>query len=247
MTTAKQHRGRPIPADYWDRVSVRYDRQLWLESASVRCLLDLAAPTPHATVLDVATGTGAVLRILAARPSPPRQVVGVDRSQAMLERVPPLPDGWTTIRADARELPFADCTFDLVTASYLLHVLDDIDRAGVLNEAHRVLRHDGVIGVLTPAIPPRGPLRPVARALNQLAARAPEHFAGLRALDPSASLSKAGFEILRTRHTARGYIAMCTLAKRAQDGPNVGEESPNRCSLEAGAGSTSRRATRSLV
>lgn len=227
MATNKKQSRRSIPVDYWDRVSDRYDRQRWLESSSVRCLLELASPTAHARVLDLATGTGAILRVMAARPSPPHNVVGVDRSNAMLRHVPPLPDGWSTVQADARALPFAECTFDLVTVSYLLHLLDKRDRATVLNEAHRVLRPNGRLAVLTPAIPPGGPLRPIARALDHLAARAPERFGGLRALDPTESLLKAGFQILATRHTARGYIAMSTLARKgAAPGFTSSEPSP---------------------
>jgi demethylmenaquinone methyltransferase/2-methoxy-6-polyprenyl-1,4-benzoquinol methylase len=215
MATEKEHSGRSISPDYWDRISDRYDRQLWLESRSVRCLLELASPTAHTRVLDLATGTGAILRALAARPSPPHHVVGVDRSEAMLAHVPPFPDGWSKVQADARDLPFADCSFDLVTASYLLHLLDETDRSAVLNEAHRVLQPKGLIAVLTPAIPPGGPLRPIAWALNQLAARVPERFGGLRALDPTQPLSEAGFETLSTRQTAHGYIAMSTLARKS--------------------------------
>ena len=182
----------------------------------MRCLLDLAAPRPDMNLLDVATGTGAVLRALATRPTRPREVVGVDRSRAMLDRVPRLPEGWRTEQADARALPFPDSTFDLVTVAYLLHLLDDTDRGAVLRELRRVLRPNGLIAVLTPAVPARGPLRPVARALDRLAVRLPDSFRGLRGLDPRDSLSQAGFEILATCWSARGYIAMCTLARRHQ-------------------------------
>ena len=203
----------PASPDVWDRVSARYDRQLWLERASVRCLLDLAAPRPDMKLLDVATGTGAVLRALATRPARPREVIGVDRSRAMLARVPRLPEGWRTEQADVRALPFPDSSFDLATAAYLLQLLDDTDRGTVLRELRRVLRPDGLIAVLTPAIPAGGPLRPIARALDRLAAQRPDRFGGLRALDPRESLSQAGFEILTTRYSARGYIVACTLAR----------------------------------
>ena len=204
----------PVAPDFWDRVSTRYDRQLWLERESVRCLLELAAPAPHERLLDVGTGTGAVLRRLAALPAYPSAVIGVDRSRAMLGHVPPLPDGWKTELADARALPYRDASFDVVTAAYLLHVLSESDRASVLSEVHRVLRPYGVLGVLTPTIPPDGPLRVIARVLDGLASRAPNRFGGLRALDPCADLSRAGFEILRSQLTTRGYIATCTLARR---------------------------------
>lgn len=206
-----------VPPDFWDRASRRYDRQLWLERASVRVLLELAGPAPDERVLDVGTGTGAVLRRLAAMPSPPTSVIGVDLSRAMLGHIPPLPDGWRTEQADVRALPYPGSSFDVVTAAYLLHILSDTDRVAVLAEIRRVLRPDGVLGVATPTIPAGGPLRTIARSLDGLASRAPNHFGGLRALDPRPDLSRAGFDVVESRSTARGYIATCTLARRGSN------------------------------
>src|SRR5215218_7628820 len=56
-----------VPAHVWDRLSRHYDRQLWLERAAVRTALDLLAPARDERMLDLATGTGLVLRELAAR------------------------------------------------------------------------------------------------------------------------------------------------------------------------------------
>ena len=54
------------------------------------CLL---APAPHERLLDVGTGTGEVLRQLARRSIVPREVTGIDASEAMLARVGPLHRG----------------------------------------------------------------------------------------------------------------------------------------------------------
>lgn len=193
---------------------MRYDRQLWLERAAIKRLLDLAAPASTDRVLDVATGTGAILRILARRFPTPRQVEGVDRSSAMLARIPSLPDGWQIKPADATALPYPDGSFDLVTASYLLHVLDDNDRTAVLQEIHRVLRPGGRVVALTPTIPPRGVLRLIGQVLDRLATWAPDHLGGLRALDPRAALTATGFRIVAAQQSARGYISICVLAQR---------------------------------
>jgi len=45
-----------------------------------------------------------------------------------LARVPTLEMGWKLVEGDARALPFADHSFDVVTATYLLHVLDEAAR-----------------------------------------------------------------------------------------------------------------------
>lgn len=215
MRTGEESFDTALSPYFWDRVSKRYDRQLWLEQESVRRLLELVTPAPHQRLLDIGTGTGAVLRQLAALPSSPSSVIGVDRSRAMLDHVPPLPDGWRTEQADARALPYPSSSFDVVTVAYLLHILSETDRASILSEIHRVLCPNGILGVLTPTIPSRGPLRAIAQVLDRLASRAPNRFGGLRALDPRGDLSRAGFEILRSQATARGYIATCTLARRS--------------------------------
>lgn len=215
MRAHRQQPRRTTPTAVWDRLSVRYDRQLWLERAAIKRLIDLAAPAGTDRVLDVATGTGAVLRILTTRDPPPRQVEGVDRSSSMLARAPSLPDGWQIKRADATALPYPDGSFDLVTASYILHVLDDNDRTAVLQEIRRVLRPGGRVAALTPTIPPRGPLRPIARVLDRLAIWAPDQLGGLRALDPRAALIATGFEVVAAQQSARGYISICVLAQQA--------------------------------
>ncbi|MHB8657326.1 MAG: class I SAM-dependent methyltransferase [Solirubrobacteraceae bacterium] len=208
------HSWMGVPARMWDRVSSRYDRQLWLERSSVRILLELLAPASHERLLDAATGTGAVLRQLSRRADRPLEAIGVDASTAMLACVPPLPAGWSLRVADARELPFTDGAFDAVTASYLLHALADRDLDAVLGELLRVMRPGGRLAVLTPVIPAQRPLRWLGLALNGLATGDPERFGGLRALDPRAALERAGFEILAARYSVRGYLSICVLARR---------------------------------
>ena len=131
--------------------------------------MDLLDPAPDERLLDVATGTGAVLRALQGRAVPPRSVTGIDASAAMLAHVGPLPQGWSVGVGDARALPFEDGAFDVVSASYVLHIVDDLP--AVLAEIRRVLRPDGRLVTVTPGVPPRGLARPLARALDRLADR----------------------------------------------------------------------------
>jgi ubiquinone/menaquinone biosynthesis C-methylase UbiE len=202
-----------VPPPVWDQVSPHYDRQLFLERGAVRRGLAMLAPQDGKRVLDVGTGTGEVLRQLARHPAR-LQATGVDQSAAMLARVPNLPAGWSVRVADARSLPFPDGAFDAVTAAYLLHVLPDTDLSGVVGELLRVLRPGGRLVTVTPAIPPRGPLRPLASALDQLARHRPSRYGGLHALDPQPALERVGFEIAAARWSSRGYISLCVLACR---------------------------------
>ncbi|MDQ3350080.1 MAG: methyltransferase domain-containing protein, partial [Acidobacteriota bacterium] len=71
----------------WDALAARYDAQLWLEREPMRAALNLARPGEDDRLLDVGTGTGAVLKWLARDARRPRQATGVDSSAAMLARV----------------------------------------------------------------------------------------------------------------------------------------------------------------
>ncbi len=79
-----------------DRAARLYDFQ---------SLLELAAIRPGARVLDLGTGTGALLRRLAARADAPREAVGVDRSASMLAAAWELPNAWRLVCAIARRPP----------------------------------------------------------------------------------------------------------------------------------------------
>ena len=111
----------------------------------------------RATVLDVATGTGAVARELLAQRH--CTVVGVDQSPEMLaEARRRLPAHVRLIEARAEELPFPDGAFDALTFTYLLRYV--ADPGATLRELARVVRRGGMIAGLEFALP-RGVWRPL--------------------------------------------------------------------------------------
>jgi len=202
----------PARAD-WDELSAIYDRQLWLERRAVEAALDLARPRAGDVLLDAGTGTGAVLRALAARGDRPGAAVGVDASAAMLARVPRLPAGWRLRCAELEALPFEDASFDVALAAYVLHVLSAPARAAALGELRRVLRPGGRLVTVTPVLPRRALSRPVWLALAGLARAAPRRFCGLRPLDPRPELLGAGFRLERARTVRGGYYSLCLAAR----------------------------------
>ena len=110
-----------------------------------------------ATVLDVATGTGAVARELLAQKG--CTVVGLDQSPEMLaEARRRLPKEVKLVEAGAEKLPFPDAAFDGLTFTYLFRYVDD--PAAVLRELVRVVRPGGTIAGLEFAVP-RGLWRPL--------------------------------------------------------------------------------------
>jgi len=111
---------------------------------------------PDDTVLDVASGTGAVVLELVRQKG--CSVVGVDQSPEMLGEARRRVPGVRFVEASAQELPFEDASFDGLTAAYLLRYLDDLP-AG-LRELARVLRPGATAGLLDFGVPPA----PVPRA-----------------------------------------------------------------------------------
>ena len=111
---------------------------------------------PGATVLDVATGTGAVARELIERRG--CTVVGLDQSSQMLaEARRRLGDGVRLVEGHAEMLPFEDASFDALTFTYLLRYVDD--PAATLRELARVVRKGATVASLEFAVP-RGIWRP---------------------------------------------------------------------------------------
>ena len=110
---------------------------------------------PSSTVLDVATGTGAVAIALARRYG--CRVVGLDQSGEMLASARRrVADAGLTGRIDliegeAERIPYGDASFDALTFTYLLRYVDD--PAATLRELARVVRPGGTIAALEFGLP----------------------------------------------------------------------------------------------
>jgi demethylmenaquinone methyltransferase/2-methoxy-6-polyprenyl-1,4-benzoquinol methylase len=113
------------------------------------------------TVLDVATGTGAVAAELIRRTG--CSVVGLDQSADMLaEARRRLPADVRLVEGDADHLPFPDGAFAALTFTYLMRYVDD--PGATLRELARVVRPGGTIAGLEFGVPPSA----IARALWRL-------------------------------------------------------------------------------
>ncbi len=198
----------------WSRVASSYDWQLPLERAALAAAVTLAKPHRDDVWLDVGTGTGGLLRELARRPNRPRSLVGVDACAAMLKRAQPLPEGWALQSVDARRLPFGDGAFSVVTAAYLLHVVDGATRRRILSECRRVLIAAGRLVVVTPSWPRAWVARALYAPLAAAAGSSVGPAAALRPLDPRRELEEATFTIVAVRYVGRGYPSICVAATR---------------------------------
>lgn len=194
----------------WGLAARFYDLQLALERPSLRATLDLLNPARGDELLDLGTGTGAFLRELAKRGERPQRLIAVDRSRAMLDRIPPLPAGWTLVEADATALPFAEASFDVVVIAYVLHFLDERTRERLVEEARRVLRVGGRLATVTPDRPRRAIVSRLYASLMAVATWS--GWPVLEPLDPQALLEAAGFEVVARRRVRRGYPSLCVVA-----------------------------------
>lgn len=126
-------------AEKWDAV-----RSLYVDEAEVeRALLALADVPEGAELIDVGTGTGRMLNVLAPKL---RHAVGVDLSREMLavaranlERAGLR--NCVVRQGDMYNLPFAPGSFDIATIHQVLHFADR--PADVVAEAARVLKPGG--------------------------------------------------------------------------------------------------------
>ena len=124
-----------------------------------RFLVSRVEAGPDDTVVDVATGTGAVARELVERLG--CAVVGVDQSPDMLavalSRLADLPRV-ELLEAGADELPFEEGSFAALTFTYLLRYVDD--PVATLRRLVRVVRPGGTVAMLEFGLP-RGLWRPL--------------------------------------------------------------------------------------
>lgn len=196
-----------------------------------RELVQLADVTTGDAVLDVACGTGDVVRTFE-RDSRAGLVVGADFSANMLAGA----SGRSTAivswcRADALSLPFADGSFDVVSCAFGVRNFQDLPRG--LGEMHRVLRPGGRIVILEFTRPPNRMFRAVhefysGRIMPVMASWISRDSTGayrylprsvVTFLDPARmceSLERSGFTSAKARRMTLGVVHIYRAVKTAE-------------------------------
>lgn len=133
------------------KISPRYDLLNHLLSANVdvrwrRRVVRKIAPglAPDAQVLDVGCGTGDLSIEIFERTA--ARVVGLDFCRPMLDLAKQKSSRLPFIEGDGLRLPFADATFDALTAGFVVRNLADVEDG--LREFRRVLKPRGVVAIL---------------------------------------------------------------------------------------------------
>lgn len=131
-------------APHWDRI-----RSLHIDEREVEAaLIEIVAGAAPRDLLDIGTGTGRVIEVLAPRVG---QALGIDQSREMLaiarvnlERAGAA-NGMVRL-GDMYQLPLPDGSFDAVVIHQVLHYADR--PASAITEAARVLRPGGLLLVV---------------------------------------------------------------------------------------------------
>lgn len=204
---------------FFDAHADRYWRQMRFERRALRAVAQLAEPLVGARVVDLGTGTGGVLAALDDRGPRVAALIAVDSSTRMLEcarstlwRVEPPPH---FVRADARSVPLSDGAADVVTAGYLLHLLDAAAQRAVLTEAFRLLRPEGRLIVVVHSSP-RGLAGFVYRAIWRSLALAHrrDRLRYRPMIDIVPTVQEAGFLVDATWHVPGVYWSQVLRARR---------------------------------
>jgi SAM-dependent methyltransferase len=119
--------------------------------AMFRTLIDLMAPLPGETILDVGCGAGSLDRLLARRLDGAAAITAIDtnpfllREAALLAKADGLDGLIRFAPGNAEALPFADQSFDCI---FSITVLEECDADRALAEMVRVARPGGRVGVV---------------------------------------------------------------------------------------------------
>jgi ubiquinone/menaquinone biosynthesis C-methylase UbiE len=176
-----------------------------------RVAREVVPPQPGWQVLDVGCGTGTGLEAYADAGC---TVTGLDASEAMLARAAArLGDRADLHLAAGDRLPCDGGTFDLVTATMVVHSVPIEDRAGLLSEMARVAKPQGTLLITDFRFGSlRGWRGPFFKGLSEAIERFSGHHAGYRSFKAARGLpglaESIGFTIRREKIVAGGNIAI---------------------------------------
>jgi ubiquinone/menaquinone biosynthesis C-methylase UbiE len=141
---------------FYDRMGRWQDTQRFYEDAATRRLTVAANFAEAGAVFELGCGTGRYAAGLLARELPREaRYLGVDVSPTMVGLARERLAAWAP-RAEvrlldppARTLPGADGSFDRFLAMYVFDLLTADDARALIDEAHRLLRPDGLLALVS--------------------------------------------------------------------------------------------------
>jgi len=115
-----------------------------------RRLVDSLSINKTSVVLDLATGTCDILRLVSLKKKPFLKLIGLDMAQEMLDvgqkKLNQSGIDATLLRGDAHQMPFSDQEIDVITMSFGIRNCHSID--SVFKEMFRVLKPGASVFIL---------------------------------------------------------------------------------------------------
>jgi ubiquinone/menaquinone biosynthesis C-methylase UbiE len=136
---------------FYDRFGSRQDKQAFYEDPATRVLIEHARFDQAEAVVEFGCGTGRFAEcLLADHLSGKATYWGCDISKTMValteNRILPYGERVKVVEMDGGlGFPQADAGADRFVSTYVLDILSEYDIQRVLNEAHRILRKDGLV------------------------------------------------------------------------------------------------------
>jgi ubiquinone/menaquinone biosynthesis C-methylase UbiE len=169
---------------------------------------------PDEQVLEVGVGTAAAHARLAPRLGPRGRLIGVDLSPGMLAATRRRMPEAILARADARALPFAADSFDLLWASYLLDLIPEGEMTPLLEEFRRVLKPAGRLLLVNFSKDCPGLTRWERLYLLTPTWLVPWLFAGCRPVEAEPFVRAAGFVEVERTYMAEGFHSEIISARK---------------------------------
>ena len=193
---------------------------------ALRRVVELASPKPEDIVLDIATGSGHTALALAPHV---REVIAYDMTEPMLAETRRNAAARElmnvlTKQGTAEDLPFPDCSFDIVTVRQAPHHYADVRTA--IREMARVAKHGGRVVIIDSVSPDDDSLDRQWNHLEKL--RDPSHVRNYRASEWRRFVTDAGlritFEELGFATEQGGPMDFGTWIRRMNTPPAAAEE-----------------------
>ena len=134
----------------FDRLAINYDSSMARNTRKFyKLLLSQVELAKGAAVLDIACGTGTILRRMAD--SCQINGFGIDMSEKMIEQAKRKCPEMDIQLSRCEQTPFADNTFNVITTCLAYHHF--ADKAGFIKEAARIIKPGGVLYIADPGFP----------------------------------------------------------------------------------------------